>query len=52
MANPYSKAKCTECEDQAAVCLGGSKIAPKPGYWRYDVSSDNIMKCPEFEACL
>ena len=53
LANPYSNnAKCVECDDKAAVCLGGAKIFPKPGYWRYDVNTSNIMKCPEFEACL
>ena len=40
------------CDSQKAVCLGGSQVAPKAGYWRYDINSDNFLECPQSSACL
>jgi len=52
LEDPYSNPTCTPCDDTVAVCLGGAKVAPKPGYWRYDVLSSNFMECPQESACL
>ncbi len=50
--DPYSKsASCSQCESTQETCLGGSKIAPKPGYWRYDIHSASVLECPETKAC-
>jgi len=33
--------------------LGGNKLAVKPGYWRKDSLSDNILECPDgVSSCL
>lgn len=34
-----------------ALCLGGSKIAPLPGFWRYDEFTENIIECKNTESC-
>ncbi len=52
LEDPYSNPTCTPCDDTVAVCLGGAKVAPKPGYWRYDTMSSNFMECPQESACL
>jgi len=47
-----SKAKvCSSCLDNA-VCLGSDAMYPEPGYWRIDKYSENIIECPNADACL
>jgi len=49
---PYNGARCYQCESEQETCLGGSKIAPKPGYWRYDITKASVLECPASEACM
>jgi len=49
--DPYETTACKECLDNAD-CLGGSKIAPLPGYYRYNASLSVIKECPNPDACL
>lgn len=42
---------CQKCVENAQ-CLGGSKIAPNPGYWRYDIDSKVFLECQVSSACL
>ena len=42
---------CKVC-DPNAVCFNGSRVAPKPGYWRNTNVSENFYRCPNFDACL
>jgi len=49
--DPYNGARCYQCESEQETCLGGSKIAPKPGYWRYDITKASVLECPASEAC-
>jgi len=49
--DPYHAKNCSRCLDNA-LCPGGSKIAPLPGYWRLDSQTTKILKCPEASACL
>lgn len=50
--DPYANAECQPCNDKMMVCMGGSFVFPKPGYWRSDYFSDNFVKCPNPDACL
>ena len=43
---------CSKCDESKAICLGANKIAPLPGFWRYNTSSTNIIECPNKDACL
>jgi len=47
LADPYSNSACLSCNHRVATCLGGNRMAPKPGFWRYDIQSDNFMECPK-----
>jgi hypothetical protein len=40
------------CPNDTAICYGGSKIGPKPGYWRKNKTTSNFIKCPNYDACL
>lgn len=53
LGDPYDNATvCKLCDTTKATCLGGAKIAPKPGYWRYSLDTDIILECPGGEkAC-
>ncbi len=31
---PAVPTECIECNSIKAICLGGDRIGPKPGYWR------------------
>jgi len=36
LANPYEdKLACKACDEESSECLGGNKIAPRKGYWRF-----------------
>ena len=47
-----SKQGCTECDHTSTFCLGGSRIGPKPGYWRMNETSDIVTACANSDACL
>jgi len=49
---PVNATACQSCPFEKAYCEGGSKIGPKPGYWRSSNVSDVFYKCYEKEACL
>lgn len=33
-------------------CYGGSKLTPKPSFWRLNYYSDNFLHCPNPNSCL
>lgn len=43
---------CITCPTLVAICVGGDKIGPKPGYWRKNNSTDNFIQCFNEDACL
>ena len=43
---------CKKCPTDVAICLGGSNIGPKPGYWRKSNLTANFIECVNPEACL
>ncbi len=49
--DPKRAKVCNSCLDNA-VCLGGEALYPSPGYWRIDKYSENIIECPNADACL
>ena len=49
--DPYQFKDCKRCPENAE-CPGGSKIVPLPSFWRYDMMTTKILKCPESSACL
>lgn len=34
------------------MCLGRNEVAPLSGYWRLTKTSENILPCPNPDACL
>ena len=42
---------CKEC-DSNARCYGGSKVAPKEGYWRSWQESERFIECPNRLVCM
>jgi hypothetical protein len=42
---------CQKCTVEM-ICQGGAKVAPSPGYFRYEKTSDNFLKCPVESSCL
>lgn len=52
LEDPYEALICQPCENHKAICLGGSKIYPRPGFWRYSLDVPRILRCPNEEACL
>jgi len=51
LSDPYKNQYCTPCNDQVAFCFGGINIAPRPGFWRYNLTFDKILACPISQAC-
>jgi hypothetical protein len=49
---PVTPTECKECNSERAICLGGSNIGPKPGYWRKSNLTEEFQVCPEEAACL
>jgi len=49
---PSTVASCKDCPTAKATCEGGSKIYPRPGYWRSSRYSENFLACYNEEACL
>jgi hypothetical protein len=43
---------CIDCPSDTAICTGGSKIGPLPGYWRKNETTSNFIKCFNPSACL
>jgi hypothetical protein len=37
--------ECKKCPTDFAICLGGSNIGPKPGFWRRNNQTANFIKC-------
>ncbi|CDW88401.1 UNKNOWN [Stylonychia lemnae] len=44
--------QCKSCPSTRAVCLGGSNIGPRQGYWRKSNESTNFIACFNEKACL
>ena len=44
-------AQCKICESDA-ICYGGSRTAPKPGFWRESEFTNNYIPCTYGPACL
>ncbi|CDW78086.1 UNKNOWN [Stylonychia lemnae] len=49
---PFFPTDCLECNSVKAICLGGDRIGPKPGFWRKSNLTNNFQNCPKTEACL
>jgi len=43
---------CQPCPTDKAICDGGTKIGPKPGYWRKSNKTGVFIDCPNPSACL
>ncbi|CDW91326.1 UNKNOWN [Stylonychia lemnae] len=43
---------CDICPTEKAICNGGAKIGPLPGFWRSSNQSQNFMLCLLEQACL
>jgi len=39
-----SPGDCIPCPEEA-LCFGGSKIGPKPTYWRKNATSHSFIEC-------
>ena len=53
LTDPSTTYQCKICPFDKAICLGGNKLAVKPGYWGKDSLSDTILECPDgSSACL
>jgi len=51
--DPNAASECKICPFDKANCLGGNKIVVKPGFWRRDEFSDEILECPDgLNVCL
>ena len=44
--------ECKVCNPDSHMCLGGSKVGPRPGYWRKSNVTNKFFKCPNPEACI
>ena len=44
--------QCSTCPTDKAICLGGSNIGPRPGYWRANNLTDEFIECNYSPACL
>jgi hypothetical protein len=49
---PTTQTACQVCQTEKSICLGGSVIGPKPGYWRLKNTSYEFLPCKEPESCL
>eukprot|EP00347_Sterkiella_histriomuscorum_P012942 403366626 len=47
-----SPGSCKTCPYDKAICSGGSKIYPLPGYWRKSNTTSTIIACMYLQACL
>jgi hypothetical protein len=45
------KDPCNSCPSHV-TCYGNFTIAPDPGYWRPDPTTDIVLQCPLDEACI
>lgn len=43
---------CEACSPLKFFCYGGSKLTPRPGFWRNDFHSENFFLCPNQKSCL
>ena len=44
--------ECKSCPTEKAICLGGTKIGPKPGFWRKNNLTDKFLECKLKTACM
>ena len=51
-AKNNSDKPCALCDKESMICLGGSLVAPAPGFWRQNESADLFLPCPNPDACL
>jgi len=51
IAPPDRTLSCKYC-DNNAICPGGNALIPKPGYFRSDNESEEIVECYNKQACL
>lgn len=49
---PFEPVSCSNCKTDVSYCLGGTKVFPKPGYWRSSNATDNFLECINYDACL
>eukprot|EP00347_Sterkiella_histriomuscorum_P024040 403332515 len=47
-----SPGSCLTCPTSVALCLGGSHIGPRPGYWRKSNTTQTFIECLNTNACL
>ena len=47
-----SATTCTACDATSTLCLGGTNVGPRYGYWRMNGTADIVMECPRQESCL
>ncbi|CDW76199.1 UNKNOWN [Stylonychia lemnae] len=43
---------CQICPTEKAICQGGAKIGPLPGFWRISNKSENFLLCLNEYSCL
>eukprot|EP00347_Sterkiella_histriomuscorum_P017498 403349122 len=48
----FEPGDCIKCPTDVAICLGGNKIGPQPGFWRKTNSTDRFIECFNYDACL
>jgi hypothetical protein len=48
---PTKKSKCKSCPSEFAVCLGGNRVYPRPGFWRSSSISEDFIQCRNLKAC-
>ena len=46
-----AEGECKICDQNIATCSGGSSLIPKPGHWKYNLTSDLVLECPTGLAC-
>lgn len=49
---PTTQTACQVCQTEKSICLGGSDIGPKPGYWRAKNTSYEFLPCKIAGSCL
>jgi len=49
LGDPYTTKQCSVCLSNVK-CLGGAKIAPDPGFWRFNNKTTHIFQSQILEA--
>lgn len=42
---------CKPCDGSTSICLGGNQIVPKEGFARTNLSSEEVIQCPQPSQC-